>query len=165
MYKFLIKNGQAVAIALGLIVTAVFLISTFTGLSGAGYDVGTDLNKLSAEQKAGINFFNPGLMLTVAMAVIAGVLALVVFGLADLIKFPKSAIKFGLGFIVLLVIFFLLYSTASTEVSGKLAEKMQEFHVSPNVYKLITAGILTTVGLAIAAAVIMVLAEVRNAFK
>lgn len=165
MYKFLTKNGQAVALGLGVLVTAIFLISALSGLASAGYDVGTDLNKLTPEQKGAINFFNPGIGLTVGMAVLAGVLALVVFGITDLIKFPKSAIKFGLGLIALLAIFFILYSTASPEGTGKLATLIDKFAITPNVSKFITAGIWTTIGLAGVAAATMVLAEIRNIFK
>lgn len=165
MYKFLTKNGQTAALGLGVLVVAVFLISAFVGLGNSGYDVGTDLNKLTAEQKSAINFFNPGLYLTVAMAVVAGLLALVVFGVVDLIKFPKSALKFGAGFVALLAIFGILYSTADAEGAGKLGQLIDKFDITPSVSKFISAGIYTTVGLAAAAAGIMVVAEIRNLFK
>lgn len=165
MYKFLTKNGQPLALGLGVLVVAIFLISALTGMSGAGYDVGTDLNKLTAEQKGAITFFNPGIFLTVAMAAIAVILALVVFGIVDLIKFPKSAMKFGIGLIALLAVFFILYSTADPEGTGKLGELIDRFDVSESVSKFISAGISTTVGLAALAAIIMVLAEIRNMFK
>jgi len=165
MYKFLTKNGQAIALGLGVLVVAIFLGSALSGMSSAGYDVGTDLNKLSAEQKADIGFFNPGIALTVFMAGLAAFLALVVFGIMDLVKFPKSALKFGVGLIALLAIFFILYSTSSGEGTGKLAMLIDKFDVTPRVSKFISAGIWTTIGLAAAAAGIMVLAEIRNIFK
>ncbi len=165
MYKFLTKNGQALAFGLGGLVVAIFLITALTGLSSAGYEVGTDLNKLSADQKAGMNFFNIGIGLTVFMAALAGFLALVVFGITDLMKFPKSAIKFGIGLLALLAVFFVLYSTASGEATGSLARIIDKFNVTDGVSKFISAGIWTTIGLALSAAGIMFVAEIRNMFK
>jgi len=165
MYKFLTKNGQGLALGLGLFVVAVFLITTFSGLSSAGYDMSTDLNKLTSEQKADISFFNPGLYLTLFLAGLALFLAFVVFLVTDLLKFPKSAMKIGIGFLALIAIFFILYSTADAEGAGKLGATIDKFNITPNVSKFISAGIFTTVGLLAASAVIIVLAEVRNMFK
>ena len=159
MYKFLIKNGQGIALGVGIAVVAIFLISVMTGLSGAGYDMSTDLNKLTSEQKADIGFFNLGLGLTIALVVIALVLAFVVFGLADLIKFPKSAMKIGLGFVVLAVIFFIVYSTASGEATGDLGETLDKFQITPNVSKFISAGMFTTIGLLVLSVAAIVLGE------
>lgn len=165
MYKFLTKNGQAIALGLGLFVVAVFLITTFSGLSSAGYDMSTDLNKLSAEEKANISFFNPGLALTLFLAVLAVVLAFVVFAVMDLIKFPKSAMKIGLGLLGLIVVFFILYSTADPEGTGKLGETIDKFNITPNVSRFISAGIFTTLGLLAFSALFIVFAEVKNIFK
>jgi len=165
MYKFLLKNGQTVALGLGILVIAIFLISVITGLSGAGYDMSTDLNKLTAEQKDGITFFNSGLMLTVIMVIAAFALALVVFGAIDLIKFPKSAMKFGLGLIGLLVIFGILYSTSDAETAGRLGRLIESNDISDTTSKMISGGIWTTLGLAGVAVLAMILGELRNAFK
>ncbi len=164
MYKLLTKYGQTGALLVGVAVTAIFLITVMTGLSNAGYDMSTDLNDLDAEAKAAIGFFNPGLALTIALAVIAVVLAFVVFGIWDLIKYPKSAIKFLIGFVVLLVIFFGLYASANPEVVG-FEEKMMENDITDGISKFISAGIWTTIGLLTIAFLAMVLSEIRNAFK
>jgi len=135
-----------------------------SGLSSAGYDMGTDLNALDDEAKAAIGFFDAGLWLTIILAVIAIVLAFVVFGVWDLIKYPKQAIKFLIGFIVLVVIFFILYKSANPEVIG-FEDKMIENKITDNISQFISAGIWTTIGLGSLAFLAMVLSEIRNAFK
>ena len=164
MYKLLTKYGQTGALLVGVAVTAIFLITVMTGLSSAGYDMGTDLNALDDEAKAAIGFFDAGLWLSIILAVIAIVLAFVIFGVWDLIKYPKQAIKFLIGFVVLLVIFFILYSSANPEVVG-FEDKMMENKITPNISKFISAGIWTTIGLGSVAFLAMVLSEIRNAFK
>lgn len=164
MYKLLTKYGQTGALLVGILVTAIFLITVMSGLSSAGYDMGTDLNALDDEAKAAIGFFDAGLWLTIILAVIAIVLAFVVFGVWDLIKYPKQAIKFLIGFVVLLVLFFILYSSASPEVVG-FEDKMMENDITPNISKFISAGIWTTIGLGGLAFLAMILSEIRNAFK
>ncbi len=164
MYKLLTKYGQTGALLVGIAVTAIFLITVMSGLSSAGYDMGTDLNALDDEAKAAIGFFNTGLWLTIVLAVIAIALAFVVFGVWDLIKYPKQAIKFLIGFVVLLVIFFILYSSANPEVVG-FEDKMIENDITPGISKFISAGIWTTIGLGSLAFLAMVLSEIRNAFK
>ena len=164
MYKLLTKYGQTGALLLGIAVTAIFLITVMSGLSSSGYDMGTDLNALDDEAKASIGFFNPGLWLTIILAVIAVVLAFVVFGIWDLIKYPKSAIKFLIGFVVLLVIFFVLYASANPEVVG-FEDKMMQNDITDGISKFISAGIWTTIGLLTVAFLAMILSEIRNAFK
>lgn len=164
MYKFLTKNGPTAALLLGLAIVAIFLISVFSGMGAAGYDMGTDLNDLPDDAKAAIGFFDLPIKLTVILAVLCAFLAFVAFGVWDLIKFPKSAIKFLIGFVVLLVIFFALKSSASPLMPG-FEDKMTENGITDNISTFISAGIWTTIGLAVAAVAAMVLSEIRNAFK
>lgn len=164
MYKLLTKYGQTGALLLGIAVTAIFLITVMSGLSSAGYDMGTDLNALDDEAKAAIGFFDAGLWLTIVLAIIAVALAFIVFGVWDLFKYPKQAIKFLIGFVVLIVIFFILYSSANPEVIG-FEDKMMENEITPGISKFISAGIWTTIGLGSLAFLAMVLSEIRNAFK
>jgi len=166
MYKFLTKNGQLLAILLGAIVVVIFLVSVFTGLDGAGYSVGDDLNKIMKDAPEGdkptFDFFNPGLYLTGGLAGIA-LLAAVIFGLWQLISSPKQSMKGIIGMAVIAIIFFAFYSNAIAEVpkAGLLDEK----DVSDNVSKLISGGIWTMLILFAGAFVIMILSEVRNLFK
>lgn len=164
MYKFLTKNGQLIALGLGILVIAIFLGSVFSGFgANEAIDMSTDLN--AYDGKADIQFFNPGIGATIFMIATAAILALVVFGIINLLKFPRAAIKFAIGLVVLAIIFGGLYATSSMETSGKLAMLHERESISENVSKLISGGIKTTVGLALAAFIIMVISEVRNIFK
>ena len=166
MYNFLTKNGQMVALGLGILVIAIFLGSVVAGFNAnETIDMSTDLMNLDPEVRSGISFFNPGLGATVGLIILAAVLALVVFGIINILKFPKDAMKFGIGLVVLAVIFFALYATSSMEQAGKLGTLHERFGITEGVSKLISGGLKTTVGLAIAAFAIMVISEVRNIFK
>ena len=99
------------------------------------------------------------------MIILAAALALVVFGIINIMKFPKAAMKFGIGLVVLAIIFFALYATSSMEQGGKLGMLHEKFGINEGVSKLISGGLKTTVGLAVAAFVIMVISEIRNVFK
>lgn len=165
MYNILMKYGQTIAFVLGLLVIAIFLGTVFIGMGDAGYSIGQDLNDLSDEQKAGLDFFNPGLWLTIILGVIAFVLAFIVFGILDLIRFPKSAVKTLIALAVIAVVFFALYSTSAVETAGKLGIVHQEFDISENVSKFISGGLKTTLGLLGLSVLLMVVFELRNAFK
>lgn len=164
MYKFLTKNGQTAALILGVVCIAIFLGTALSGISSAGYDLSTDLNGLGDEAKAGMNFFNPGIWLAIVLAVACLVVA-VLFGIINVAKFPKASLKAIIGFIAIVALFGILYSMSSMETGGKLAALHDKFDVSEGVSKFISGGIKTTVFLAIASFVIMILFEIRNLFK
>lgn len=164
MYNFLTKHGQMAALSLGILVIAIFLGSVIAGFNAnEAIDMSTDLNDL--DDISGINFFNPGIAATAFLTAFAAFLALVVFGIINILKFPKSSMKFAITFVALIVIFGILYSTSTMETTGKLDFLHKREGVSENVSKFISGGIKTTVGLAIAAFAIMVISEVRNVFK
>lgn len=165
MYKFLTKNGQSLALGLGVLVIAIFLISIYSGFSSAGYDMSTDLNKLTDAEQAEIGFFDAGIMLTVIMIVVAFVLAFVVFGVFDLIKFPKNAIKFAIGALGLGIIFFALYATSSYDNAGRLEMLNANFNITESISKYISGGIKTTLGLLGFSAIAVVAGELWALFK
>jgi len=103
------------ALALGVLVVAFFLGSVFSGFDSMGYDMSTDLNKLTDEQQSEIGFFDGTIKITVFMIGAAFVLAFLIFGIFDLIKFPKNAIKFIIGLLVIGGVFFALYSSLEIE--------------------------------------------------
>ena len=165
MYKFLTKNGQSLALGLGVLVIAIFLIFAYMGFSGMEDGMSTDLNKLSKEEKGDINFFSPGLILTIAMIILAFVLAFFVFGIIDLIKFPKNAIKFAIGFVVLLIVFFALYATSSFDTAGRLEQLNETFSITEPISKFISGGIKTTLGLLGLAVVGVIAGEIWSLVK
>ena len=166
MYNFLTKHGQLAALGLGILVIAIFLGSVVSGFgSNDAIDMSTDLMNLDPEARAAISFFNPGLGATVGLVILAAVLALVVFGIINIIKFPKNAMKFGIGLIALGIVFFALYATSNMETGGKLGMLHEREAITENVSKFISGGLKTTVGLAIGAFAVMVISEIRNLFK
>lgn len=167
MYKFLTKQGTTVAFLVGTFLILLYLVLAFTGLGDAGYDVGTDLVPIAKGEEGvkNLNFFNFGIYSAVALVVIAAVLAFIVFGITGLLKFPKNSIKFLAGFGVLAVLFLIFNSMGEVETAGKLGMLHEKFKISPSVSKLISGGIMTTLTLIVAAAVVIVFSEVRNAFK
>jgi len=165
MYKFLTKNGQSLALGLGVLVIAIFLISIYTGFSSSGYDMSTDLNKLSDAEQAKIDFFDSGIALTVGMIIVAFVLAFVIFGVADLVKFPKNAIKFAVGVLGLGVIFYALYATSSFDSAGRLARLNEEFDITATISKFISGGIKTTLGLLAFSAIAVIVGELWSILK
>lgn len=165
MYKFLTKNGQSLALGLGVLVIAIFLINIYTGFNAANYDMSVDLNKLPDAEIAGIGFFDTGIFLTVCMIGIAFFLAFIVFGLTDLIKFPKNAIKIGGGLLAIGLIFFALYSTSSFDEAGRFAKLNNDFDITEGISKFISGGIKTTLGLLIFSGIALVVGELWSAFK
>ena len=160
MYKFLTKYGQLLAVGLSIVVVAVFLITSFVGLSNAGYTTSTDL----IDYKKEISFFNTGLYLTIALLVVAA-LAWVLFAIYQLISNPKGSIKFILGGAAILIVFVIFYFMANTEVSGKMAELVSKFDISENVNRLISGGMNTTAVLLGLSVIVMIVSEFINIFK
>jgi len=168
MYKFLVSKGQTIALLVGLAIVAIFLISIFLGLSGEGYDTSTDLNKLPVEAKNEIySIFNPAVYLTVAMIAIAFILAFVVFGVANIMKFPKSSMKALIGIGILLIILVVLYfMSQGTYTEGTKMFKLIEFYkLKPGLVKMIGGGIAAAVIMAIGSLVIGAIFEIKNAFS
>lgn len=166
MYKFLTKNGQLLAILLGVAVVAIYLITVFSGLGAEGYSVGDDLNQIMKDapegEKPGFDFFNLGLGLTIALIGLAA-LAAVVFGLWQLITSPKQSLKGILGVAAIAILFFAFYSSANPEMADP--EILDKFNVGEGASKFISGGIWTTLILLGASFAIMILGEVLNIFK
>jgi len=165
MYKFLTKNGQTMALGLGVLVIAIFLISIYSGFSSMGYDMSTDLNKLSDAEQAKIGFFDAGIGITVAMIIVAFVLAFVIFGIFDLIKFPKNAIKFAIGVLGLAIVFYALYATSSFDSAGRMEMLNEKFQITESISKFISGGIKTTLGLLGFSVIAVVVGELWALFK
>ncbi len=161
MYKFLTKNGQAMAFGLGVVITVVFLA---TVLSNVG-----EFTALPDDQQQETTIFNFGLYGAIALTIIAAI-AMVAFGLFHVATNFKGSIKGILGFAALLVIFFVAYSTASTEVTPYIQGAIENFEkggaeFTDNNLKFISGGIITTLVLVGIAALSFVVSEVSNLFK
>ena len=165
MYQLLAKKGQLFAILLGVLVVAIFLGSVLSGLSSGGYSIGDDLNNIMKNNPdQTFSFFDIGLQLTIALVVIALIIA-VLFGLYQLISAPKQSIKGIIGMAVIAALFFALYSSAGTDANSVIGGVIQKFNISDNVSKLISGGIMTTLILAGVSLASMVIFEIYNLFK
>jgi len=161
MYKFLTKNGQTLAFGLGVLITVIFLA---TVLSNVG-----DFTAMEEEKQQETTIFNFGLYGAIALTIIAAI-AMVVFGLYHVVADFKGSIKGILGFAVLLVVFFVAYSTASTDVSPYIQGAIENFEKGGAEFtdqnlKFISGGITTTLVLVAVAALSFVISEVTNLFK
>jgi len=167
MYELLAKKGQLFAIALGVIVVAIFLGSVIGGLSSGGYDMSSDLNKImKSNPDQTFDFFDIGITLTGLLVVIAAAAA-VLFGLFQMISAPKNSIKAIVGIVVLVGIFFVLYTTSSADLDSPIRDTILDpkFAVDENSSKLISGGLKTTFLMGAGAVLSMILFEIYNIFK
>ena len=165
MYNFLLKRGQLFALLLGVGVVAIYLISVFSGLSNAGYSTSDDLNQiLKNNPDADFGFFDLGMYLTGGLIALAAGAALL-WGLIQLLSSPKGALKGIIAVAAIVILFFVLSSSAEAETAGRIGELVQRFDVSESVSKYISGGLKTTLILAAASALFVVLGELRNVFK
>ncbi len=165
MYNFLVKRGQLFALLLGVGVVAIYLITVFSGLRSAGYSTSDDLNQiLKNNPDADFGFFDLGIYLTGGLIAFAAAIA-VIFGLLQVLRSPKGALKGIIAVAAIAILFFVLSNMAEAESTGKIGELVQRFNVSDTVSKYITGGLQTTMILAAASALFMVLGEIRNIFK
>lgn len=155
-----------VGFILGLLVVGIVLISALTGLGGAGYDTSTDLNGVlkSEGSTETFDFFNMAVMLPIIL-IIAIVGLLILFSVFQLVSNPKGSIKSIIGLLLVAVLFFVFYSMASPEDTGKLGELHARFDIGEQASKIISGGIKTTGILFIAGLVLMFVSEIINLFK
>ena len=164
MYKFLLKNGQMLAIAVGSFISILFIVTAITGLNKAGFTTSTDLVAEARDQIPTITAFNTGLGLTIFL-LIATTLAAILFGLFKLATNFQSSKKSILTFAGLILLFVVFYSISGMENSGKLGEIHTKFGIDEGSSKIISGGLKTTLLLGTLAIVAIVVAEVRNIFK
>ena len=165
LYRFFANKGQLIALLIGLISLFIVFGILIGGLSGAGYDTGTDLNAvLKGGGGDGFNMFNAAIVIPLILVAICAILWLI-FGVGRILTNPKASLLAIISFAVILVLFFVLYSSSDVETTGKLGLIHEKFGISGGVSKFISGGIKTTVGLVILAFISMVVFEIYNMFK
>ena len=157
MYKLFSKYGLLLAFSIGLIFTLIFLLPVLSGLPEG-------FSEMAVEEQSNTNVFDVGLKATIGL-LIAAVIILILGSLLTLAKNPKGALKGIIGIAILLVLIFVLYSTTDDETNRRVLAAMDEFGVSQNLLKWISASIRGAFVLSGAALVLMLLGEVRNLFK
>ncbi len=167
MYNLLAKKGQLFAIGLGVVIVAIYLLTVLGGLSNAGYSVSDDLvTVLKSNSGELFSFFDLGLWLTIGLL---GITALVAafFGLWHLVSNIKGSLTGIIAIVVILGLFFLLYSSASTDLEhgGAISKTLQKFNITENISKMISGSLLTTIIMALIAIASMFVLEIYNMFK
>ncbi len=157
MYNFLVKNGQRLAFGLGLVIAVIFFAIASSGLE--------EFNMLSKEEQATTSIFNFGLSATIFLVIATAVLMLG-FGLWHVATNFKGSLKGLIGLAVLVIVFFISYSTASGEATGAIARAAEKVGgLSPNQLKFVGASI-STAGILIGLATLgLIASEVRNFFR
>lgn len=165
MYSLLAKRGQLFAILLGVAVVVIFLGSVIGGLSGAGYNMGTDLVQVLKNDPAQkFTFFDIGLYLTIGLVIVAAVLALL-FGLYQMLTNIKGSMTGIISLAVIAAIFFGFYSSAPDDLTGAIAPVLQQFDISAGISKFISGSLWTTIIMAVLSLAAMILLEIWNMFK
>ncbi len=136
------------AFGLGLLLTILFILIALSGID--------EFNQQPLEVQRESNLFNFGISSAVGLTIIAA-LAMVAFGLFQIVTNFRSSIKGLIGFGVLIVIFLISYSTSSGDCNDET--------ISEGACKFISGGLTTMLLLAGFAAFAFVAAEIRNLFK
>lgn len=157
MYQFLAKNGQTFAFGLGIVLTAIFLISALGGLE--------QFDMLGKEEQYETTIFDVGFYAVIALTILCFAAA-VVFGLGQMISNPKSALKGIVGIAALAAIFFIIYSSVDPGAdSAGVLKEVENFNVTDGASKFISGALITTIVLSLLALATFVVFEVINLFK
>ncbi len=157
MYKFLTKNGQAVAFIGGLVITVFFFLIAINGMN--------KFNALPKEEQFTTSIFDFGLMGAIALIVVAAV-ATIAFALLQIFGNLRSSLAGIIGVVAMVGIFLVSYATASGEVTSDIARAVENAGgVSANNLKIIGGGITTALIMLGLATLAFVGSEIRNFFK
>ena len=156
MYTFLTRNGQTIAFGLGLVVTVLMLLLIFGGVAEFEAIPDDDLSRYDT------TIFNFGLYAAIGLVILCFIAA-VLFGIYQLATNPKGALKGLAGLGAIVVLFFILYSSA--DANADMLERLSDFNVSTGQSQFITGAIATALILAAAGILATVVGEVINFFK
>lgn len=156
VYKFLTKNGTAIAFGFGVLVSVIGIGAI---LGGVG-----DFNMLAEEEQGTTNIFNAALYGAIVLAILCFA-AMIIFGLIHVATNWRGAIEGIIGLAVIIGLTVLFYSMAEPETGGKIGNMIAEGKLDSGTSKWISGVLSTTLillGLTVAA---FVFSEIRNAFK
>jgi hypothetical protein len=156
MYKFLTKHGTALAFGLGVLVSAIGIMTILGGLD--------DYNMLADDQQGTTTIFDlaigGGVFLTIAAFAIA-----ILFGVYQVIINPKGAIQSIIALVVIIGMFLIFYATATPETSGGVFEDIQAGKLTAETSNWITGALATTLVIFGATIFVFIFSEIRNVFK
>ena len=156
IYRFMTKNGTAVAFLTGVIVVVIGLGTVMGGLE--------EFNMLADEEKSTTGIFNFFLGAAIALAIVCAFFA-VFFGIIHLIMNPKGSVKFVGGFAVIAILVFVFYSSAEVETTGKIGTMITEGQLTAGTSKWISGALSTTLILLGLTFLTFIGSEIRNVFK
>jgi hypothetical protein len=170
MYSFLTKKGQTLAFIIGTALSLIFLVMVVTSSStaGLGAESFTGLSNADRQDKlASLTQFDLGLYVTYLL-LIAAVVLTVGFGLYHFIMTainnPKSAIKTAIMVGGIVVLYFV--GTAMAGADGATVMKVREsFQISDAISNFVSGAINLSMILLLFSLAVLVVLEVRNAFK
>lgn len=155
-YKFLTKNGTALAFGLGVIVSAIGLIAVLGGLDS--------FNMLSEEEQGTTTIFNTAIWGAIVLAV-ACFIFMVVFGLIHVASNWRGAIEGIIGLAAIIGLTVVFYSTSDVETTGKVGQAITDGTLDGNTSKWISGVLKTTLVLISGTVLVFIFSEIRNAFK
>ncbi|MEL6718757.1 MAG: hypothetical protein AAFO82_13030 [Bacteroidota bacterium] len=157
MYQFLSKNGQTIAFGLGILLTAIFLISALGGIE--------QFDMLGKEEQYQTTIFDSGFWSVIILTIICFAAA-VLFGLGQMLGNFKGALKGIIGIAALAAIFFIIYSSVDpTADSASVMKEVENFNVTDGQSKFISGALVTTIVLSLLALATFVVFEIINLFK
>ncbi|MFT4760203.1 MAG: hypothetical protein ACI9XO_000576 [Paraglaciecola sp.] len=162
MYKFLTKNGLMIALGVGVVVIIVHFASIFGGLEAFNLIDADDLNEKPKLLAEGAGMVGPGIILSIVLFVIAAI-AMLGFGIFQVVTDPKGAIKGIAGLVVIAVIFGIGWGMSGEEILPVWDEK--GFGITPTISKYVGASVFASIALLVLASIGLVGSEIRNFFK
>ena len=170
MYAFLNKYGQALAFGIGVLVTAIFVISIF---SAPAAEMEMIMSESAGPEKYETTAFDFGLYASLFLTVIALIGALL-FGIAQLASNPKGSMKGILGFAALVIIAIISYSMANgdmTQEAPEIVKSIDKFNTDQgadfdgDTLKFVSGSIITSVVMIGLAVLALIGFGIRGIFK
>ena len=156
MYKFLTKHGTALAFGVGVLVSAIGILTILGGLDG--------YNMLPEDQQGTTDIFDLAIGGGITLVIICFTAA-ILFGVYQIVTNPKGAIQSILGLVVIIGLLIVFYSTATPETSGKVYQAIQDGELSANTSRWISGALATTLVVFGATVFVFIFSEIRNVFK
>src|SRR5690606_28377412 len=136
MYNKLLKNATTIAMLTGIVLIVLFAIGIIAG------ETTVDAN--------GVESVDVGLGRQITMILIILAFIAMIIGIGrDILIAGKKGIRSLIGFVVLLILFFVLKSAVSVEKGGKWDMLYKDYGVSESASALVSAGLYTCFALLI----------------
>ncbi len=152
MYNKLLKNGTTYAMIVGAVLIAIFALGIIFG------DRSVDANGVEAVE------VDLGLQMTVVLTILT-FLAMVLAVFKDIFLAGRSGLKALMGFIVLIVMFFVLKSMVTVEKGGSWDILYKEYNVTENASSLVSAGIYSCFFFLAISVLVFIYSEIRGLFN